>query len=290
MVTLDTYMSIINTLQPDIYTTMVDEVPGDAKRCRAEDSVKRCTTWAKSSLLLQSSSSSIPLLPIHGAQYTDLRQKSAQDISQIISSSSSSNQCGIYIAGLGTGESSSLRSQLIQASLQPFIQKDSNLTKIGPRMVSSLSCPEDILQCISLGVDMFDGGFIEAVTAGGYALCFPLTLDEMKKNTWSMDGMKNEDNDSSDGSKLSMWGAVHMRDKKPLVKGCPCIACRNHSRAYIHHLLVTHEMTAQVLLEAHNTTHMLRFFTEIRCAIGKKKFEEYKEAFMNYKQHMLVVS
>lgn len=288
MITLDTYMSIINTLQPDVYTTMVDEVPGDAKRSRAEDSVRRCTTWAQSSLSLQSTSmspaSSIPLLPIHGAQYTDLRERSAQNISKIISSSL--NQCGIYIAGLGTGESSSLRSQLIQVSLEPIKQANNN--NIGPRMVSSVSCPEDILQCISLGIDMFDGGFIEALTAGGYALCFPLTLGEMKKSIGDDD--KNIiKNDTSDGSKLSMWGAIHMRDKGTLVSGCPCIACRNHSRAYIHHLLVTHEMTAQILLEAHNSMHMLRFFTEIRRAIGSKQFEEYKEAFMNYKQHLLVV-
>jgi hypothetical protein len=48
-------------------------------------------------------------------------------------------------------------------------------------------------------------------------------------------------------------------DKGPLLPGCGCFACRRHSRAYVHHMLNTHEMLADVLLEAHNTSHVMAF-------------------------------
>ena len=59
------------------------------------------------------------------------------------------------------------------------------------------------------------------------------------------------------------------RDTRPLVEGCNCHACQNHHRAYIHHLLIAHEMLADVLLHVHNTHHMLDFFGEVRACIAE---------------------
>ncbi|KAK9843378.1 hypothetical protein WJX84_005133 [Apatococcus fuscideae] len=66
---------------------------------------------------------------------------------------------------------------------------------------------------------------------------------------------------------LDLWRSVYAHDARPLVPGCSCYACRRHSRAYLHHLLQTQEMLAQVLLELHNTHQALHLFSAIQRAV-----------------------
>jgi queuine tRNA-ribosyltransferase subunit QTRTD1 len=63
------------------------------------------------------------------------------------------------------------------------------------------------------------------------------------------------------------------------VEGCTCFACRNHTRAYVHHLLHTHEMLASVLLEIHNTHWWLGFFESMREAVVAGQLGEYAAWF-----------
>ncbi|KAK0576025.1 hypothetical protein LWI29_010809 [Acer saccharum] len=67
------------------------------------------------------------------------------------------------------------------------------------------------------------------------------------------------------------------KDKTPIVQGCSCYTCQNHTKAYINHLLNVHEMLAQILLEIHNTYHYLGFFRSIKYAIkaNSKNFRTY---------------
>ena len=59
------------------------------------------------------------------------------------------------------------------------------------------------------------------------------------------------------------------------VAGCDCFTCTNHSRAYIHHLLQCHEMTAAVLLDIHNIHHYCNFFGAVRGAVRAGTFAEF---------------
>lgn len=78
---------------------------------------------------------------------------------------------------------------------------------------------------------------------------------------------------------MLMFVAVCRLDKGPLVAGCSCFTCKNHSRAYIHHLLQTHEMLAGVLLEMHNTHWWLQFFAAIQEAIQQGRLQQYIKWF-----------
>ncbi len=69
------------------------------------------------------------------------------------------------------------------------------------------------------------------------------------------------------------------QDSRPLVPGCSCFACTNHSRAYIHHLLHTHELLAGVLLELHNSHWWLQFFGVIQGAIRAGRLQQYADWF-----------
>ena len=72
----------------------------------------------------------------------------------------------------------------------------------------------------------------------------------------------------ADAFSLNLWSLKYRTDTRPLLKNCECHTCRHHTRAYVHHLLQCREMTASVLLDAHNQFHFLRFFAAARDAIG----------------------
>jgi queuine tRNA-ribosyltransferase subunit QTRTD1 len=83
----------------------------------------------------------------------------------------------------------------------------------------------------------------------------------------------------ADDTKVNLWAVRHRLDGGPLVHGCSCFTCQNHSRAYVHHLLHTHEMLASVLLEMHNTHWWLGFFAAMREAIQQGRLQQYVEWF-----------
>lgn len=67
----------------------------------------------------------------------------------------------------------------------------------------------------------------------------------------------------------------------PLVEGCGCYCCRNHKRAYLHHLLVTNELLAGVLLMIHNTAHYHSFFCALREALATDKLDLLKRRILS---------
>lgn len=69
----------------------------------------------------------------------------------------------------------------------------------------------------------------------------------------------------------------YQEDFDPLVRGCSCYCCKNHTRAYVHHLLVTNELLAGVLLMIHNFEHYFGFFHSIREALKNDRLAKLKE-------------
>ena len=130
--------------------------------------------------------------------------------------------------------------------------------------------------CTALqGIDLFDMGYLTEATAGGYALTFPVSSEaeqaqqaqqQEERQPGAANGALVGDSASAsaaadleaaaaaadaaadsgqDDSKLNLWALACRLDKRPLLPGCGCFACGSHTRAYVHHLLQTHEMTAQ---------------------------------------------
>ncbi len=81
-------------------------------------------------------------------------------------------------------------------------------------------------------------------------------------------------------SVVNLWSRAYAEDRRPLVEGCGCFACQGYTRAYVHHLLETHEMLAGVLLEMHNTYHWLRFMEAMRRAIVEGRFEKWRQSML----------
>jgi queuine tRNA-ribosyltransferase subunit QTRTD1 len=79
----------------------------------------------------------------------------------------------------------------------------------------------------------------------------------------------------SDAFSKNLWSLKYRTDTRPLLENCACHTCAHHTRAYVHHLLQCREMTASVLLDAHNQFHFLRFFAAAREAIANDAFAAF---------------
>lgn len=132
--------------------------------------------------------------------------------------------------------------------------------------------PEEVLEAVSSGVDVVEGSYPLAATQAGWALSFDVNAPT---------GGAHTAGDAPVNAVVNLWSREFAEDSRPFVEGCCCFACsKGYSRAYVHHLLETHEMLAGVLLELHNTHHWLRFMAAIRQAIVQGQFEMYKKAML----------
>jgi len=207
---------------------------------------------------------------------------------------------GFSVGGLGTEEApGAQREALLRASLEPLPARL-------PRHVAGLGAPQEALRLMALGVDLIDASFCHACTRQNLALCFP--LDEPEEARGDGDGVstkkrrrdaedapktllsdkdasEKDEKDASDALLLAgatpfainLLATAHARDRAPFAPGCECFSCANHSRAYAHHLLQCHEMTAQVLIDAHNLHHYHAWFEAARRAMREKRFERFAE-------------
>lgn len=78
------------------------------------------------------------------------------------------------------------------------------------------------------------------------------------------------------GAVLNLWEKVHMKTLEPILEGCQCHACKNHTRAYIHHLLLANEMLADILIYCHNQHQVVQFFNKMRSL--RKEDEDNKNS------------
>lgn len=125
-----------------------------------------------------------------------------------------------------------------------------------PRYLMGVGTPEDLLDGIKAGVDMFD--------------CVLPTRNARHGSFFTWNGKSNIKNKKYED------------DHAPLVEGCDCYACQNHSRAYIRHLWKCGENTASTLLSIHNIRFLLNFVHLCREAILQDRFEEfYNEHYNN---------
>ena len=185
---------------------------------------------------------------------------------------------GFSIGGLGTGEAPGAeRGALVEACVAEFPRRK-------PVHVAGVSAPLEAIAMIERGVDLLDNAFCHGMTLAGRALRFPVDEKDAKATSRASAAGATADDETkrdallfsgADAYSLNLWSLKYRTDTRPLLENCECHACRNHTRAYVHHLLQCREMTASVLLDAHNQFHFLRFFAAAREAIGNGTFAAF---------------
>ncbi|MBW3597031.1 MAG: tRNA guanosine(34) transglycosylase Tgt [Planctomycetes bacterium] len=174
---------------------------------------------------------------VQGGLDPELRVWCAQQLAAI-------NFPGYAIGGLSVGETPKEMYRTLDA-VCPALPANA------PRYLMGVGRPEDILEAIRRGVDLFD--CVMPTRNGRNALAF------------------------TDEGPVRMRNLKHAEDDRPLEAGCPCPACR-HSRGYLRHLFMAGEMLGPMLLSAHNLTYYQRLVAEARAAIAEDRFIEFAEA------------
>ena len=176
------------------------------------------------------------LFPIcQGAFYDDLRRESAAFVSSIPA-------VGYAIGGLSVGEDKETMNHFVELTA-PLLPHDK------PRYLMGVGTPEDLLDGIKRGVDMFD--------------CVLPTRNARHGSFFTYEGKKQIKN------------AKFREDPTPLDENCDCYCCKNHSKAYIRHLYKCNEGTGQALMSIHNIKFLIDFAKKSRQAILEDRFEEF---------------
>ncbi|XP_030657424.1 queuine tRNA-ribosyltransferase accessory subunit 2 isoform X1 [Nomascus leucogenys] len=284
--TVSKFMAIQQALQPDWFQCLSD---GEVS-CKEATSIKRVRKSVDRSLLfldnclrLQEESEvlqkSVIIGVIEGGDVMEERLRSARETAK--------RPVGGFLLDGFQGNPTTLETRLcLLSSVTAELPEDK------PRLISGVSRPDEVLECIERGVDLFESFFPYQVTERGCALTFRFDYQPNPEETLlQQNGTQEEIKCMDQIKKIETTGCnqeitsfeINLKEKKyqedfnPLVRGCSCYCCKNHTRAYIHHLLVTNELLAGVLLMMHNFEHYFGFFHSIREALKSDKLAQLKE-------------
>ena len=176
---------------------------------------------------------------IQGAGHLDLRRESLERTVEI-------GFDGYAIGGLSVGEEKQIMMEVIE-DIAPRIPAGK------PRYLMGVGTPEDLIEAVARGVDMFD--------------CVLPTRNGRNGQAFTSRG------------KLNIKNARYVLDQNPLDESCSCSVCRRHTRAFIRHLYQSGEMLASILLTHHNLAFFLDTMKRVRQSIRSGQFAEFRREF-----------
>ncbi len=227
-------------LDADITMAFDECTPFPASEKDAAASMKLSMRWAERSKTAFKERAGYGLFGIvQGGVYNNLRAESADSLKSI-------GFDGYAIGGLAVGEGPETMLAVLEDTA-PHLPLDK------PRYLMGVGRPEDLVEAVARGVDMFD--CVLPTRSGRTAQAF-----------------------TSRGT-LNMRNARHSDDPRPLDDTCLCPACRDFSRAYINHLVKANEILGAVLLTWHTLHYYQVLMAGMREAITNKKFEAFAKSF-----------
>ncbi len=174
-----------------------------------------------------------------GGNHFDIRQKCAIALTKI-------GFDGVALGGFGIGEAQSDMYKIIKSTKK--VLPENNCT-----YVMGIGSPIELLNAISNGADCFDSAYPTRMARHGRIF-------------------------TSNGA-IQIDRTIHNKDFSPIDKDCGCFVCKNHSRAYLHHLYKTYEQNAHILLSYHNIYFIQNLIQNIRISIKENEFEKFKKEF-----------
>jgi len=234
-------IQVENALGADIIMAFDECTPWPCEWEYAKKSMERTTRWARRCQEAHARPHDQALFGIvQGSTFGDLRQEHARQIVAL-------DFPGYAIGGLSVGEPKDLMAEMLDVTV-PLLPEDK------PRYLMGVGSPEDLVEGVWRGVDMFD--------------CVLPTRIARHGTVFVPDG------------KLTVRNAEFARDFRPLQEGCDCYACRHYSRAYIRHLLKAEEMLGLRLCSIHNLRFLVRLMEEIRASLEAGTFAAYRRDFL----------
>jgi queuine tRNA-ribosyltransferase len=241
--TPESVMEVQRALGADIIMAFDECPPGQAARDVAVEAHERTLTWLERcrdrfAVLVQESGPAQTLFPIlQGSTFADLRRDAARRVLDL------GAWQGIAIGGLSVGEAKPVMYDMLEV-LQP------ELPGRLPRYLMGVGYPDDLLEAIARGIDMFD--------------CVAPTRNGRNGAAWT-----------ADEGQFNIRAARFRLDRRPLDPGCDCYTCRTFSRAYLRHLYIAGEVLALRLLSLHNLRFLVRLVEAARVAIAAGSFQTF---------------
>ncbi len=235
-------------LGADIIMCFDECIPYPSSYQYTEDSTARTARWAKRCRSTfreragKGETTSQALFGIiQGGVFQDLRRRSAQELVEL-------DFDGYALGGLAIGEPKEATWEAVAAAAEVLPAEK-------PRYMMGVGFPEDIIQGVSLGIDMFD--------------CVMPTRNARTGTLFTS------------GGKLVIKNARYAEDSAPVDEECDCYLCRSFSRAYLRHLFMSGEMTGAMLATGHNLRFYLKMMEGMRRAIGEGGFDVWRSDFLS---------
>ncbi|MBI5152583.1 tRNA guanosine(34) transglycosylase Tgt [Candidatus Peregrinibacteria bacterium] len=239
-------IKIQNNIGADIIMALDECIPHHADKKYAARAMKRTHDWALQCKKAHKNPRQALFPIIQGGMYKNLRIESAKFISDL-------DLPGIAIGGLSVGETKKQMYEILE-TIMPILPKNKPIYLMG------VGSPEDLLEAIDRGVDMFD--------------CVMPTRLARHGSFWTLTGRRNIKN------------SKYRLDQKPLMENCGCYTCQKFTRSYLRHLFTEHETLGLRLMTIHNLHFLLNLMRDARTAITKGKFRQFKKAFLaKFKAH-----
>ncbi|WP_091964583.1 tRNA guanosine(34) transglycosylase Tgt [Marinospirillum celere] len=226
-------------LGSDIVMIFDECTPYPATFSEAEKSMELSLRWAKRSRLAHGDSPAALFGIIQGGMYPDLRKRSLEGLNEI-------GFDGMAIGGLSVGEPK--EEMLKTLNYLPALMPENK-----PRYLMGVGKPEDLVEGVRRGVDMFD--------------CVMPTRNARNGHYFTAEGV------------VKIRNAKHKTAIGPIEEGCDCYACQHFSRAYLHHLDRSGEMLGAMLGTLHNLRHYQRLMASLRQAIEAGKLSSFVDDF-----------
>ncbi|MDN3517883.1 tRNA guanosine(34) transglycosylase Tgt [Aquisalimonas lutea] len=232
-------MAVQRALGSDIVMIFDECTPYPATPEEARHSMELSLRWAARSRSAHGDNPSALFGIVQGGVYHDLRRASVQGLRAI-------GFEGYAIGGLAVGETEAERDAVLEG-LEP------ELPPAAPRYLMGVGRPQDILEGVRRGVDMFDCVMPTRNARNGYLF--------------------------TRGGTLRIRNSRFASDTRPVEPGCGCYTCRHYSRAYLRHLDRCNEILGKRLATMHNLYFYQRFMAEIREAIEAGRLDAFARAF-----------
>lgn len=240
LLTPEVATAVQEALGSDIIMAFDECIPFPADRSYVQESTRRSSRWAKRCKQARREGDGCALFGIvQGGMHPDLRASSVADLVEI-------GFEGYAVGGLSVGEEAELMYQMMDCTL-PLLPQDR------PRYVMGVGTPENLIEGVHRGVDMFD--------------CVMPTRNARNGVLFTSFG------------KLSIKQARYQEDPLPIDPACDCYVCRNYSRAYLRHLYQSNEILASMLNTQHNLHYYLGLMQGARETIAAGTFADYRKQF-----------
>ena len=233
----ETSMAIQASLNSDIVMIFDECTPYPAEKPAVQASMELSLRWAKRSREAYKGSNALFAI-VQGGVFEDLRDVSLNELKRM-------DFDGYAIGGLSVGEPKEDMYRILDHTA-PQLPVDK------PRYVMGTGTPQDLLQCVQSGIDMFD--------------CVMPTRNARNGHLFTSSGV------------IKIRNAVHKRDDSALDPACGCYTCTHFSRAYLHHLDKCGEMLGAQLNSIHNLHYYLQLMTDVRTAIEQNRLSTFIES------------